>query len=762
MICSYNSEFQLQIDLINKLNKQGFNFELGSGGLSLVDKLHNVAAEVKQGVHAPEKLLYAISTPLQENEGIEFIALMNSKFVLFFNRPLNNELSAFRRMIIENNKGYAPEISSIPICYRRNAYHILGKPVLVSSLDEINKIKSKDLSSKSKLRRISVSLNNLIIVKSLLDKYEINVSKFLFFIFNSCSKHHSFLQINRDGWVYDSTGTLPFSNKGNGKTIQKTLYGYRGDYIPINDPFDAQIISSLSINHTEMDLLLHNLDRLEKMGVRREHGIFFTTDFSESSSLDITDANVKDNLIGQLMLEVCEKINPNVVVEPYAGAGTLIKDIIKSKKYQGALNDISTEYIQLLGKKYKQFTPKWKFTNFNLPEQDIKEILTEWNILDGQEILILTNPPYGTSSTNRLASTTQELEGQESRRLNINYPHGLGDKYGRGDLFLPTIGKLIDICQARGQGTLAFFSPHGLFCGRKKYNKLFRSLLENFVFQGGYLFSGKHFNSVKSVKPIAFTIWEYGGSTNIDSIYFNYENQKFKLKKKKLLKDYWRYDSGDKGCPDVYKKKPFLAVSHCEAFNTPKGKFFSLSYKQRDGKICRHTIKQKIVATPYSQELLLSVWSTVVGIRSMSSHPLYLDNAYVHLPDFNDESVLKILALTILNTLIFQMKSPLKYSQGNIGFDAHQNLVFGDKTGCSDYVEEIIQIITRFSGLLINRGNSTSIIELFEWLRCSVSVNGVEKVKKMRIYSRLLKEEVQKRLWEIGYFGNFIPFPEDF
>ena len=60
-------------------------------------------------------------------------------------------------------------------------------------------------------------------------------------------------------------------------------------------------------------------------------------------------------------------------------------------------------------------------------------------------------------------------------------------------------------------------------------------------------------------------------------------------------------------------------------------------------------------------ELAISLWSVVVGHRSLTNYPLYMDNANVHLPDFTNETVREILVLTILiMRLLFLKRLPEK------------------------------------------------------------------------------------------------------
>ena len=60
-----------------------------------------------------------------------------------------------------------------------------------------------------------------------------------------------------------------------------------------------------------------------------------------------------------------------------------------------------------------------------------------------------------------------------------------------------------------GFGSIAFFSPSGLFLGRTRYNKILKKLLQNFQFLEGKIFAGSAFEKVSKDKAIAFTIWQY-------------------------------------------------------------------------------------------------------------------------------------------------------------------------------------------------------------------------------------------------------------
>ena len=246
-----------------------------------------------------------------------------------------------------------------------------------------------------------------------------------------------------------------------------------------------------------------------------------------------------------------------------------------------------------------------------------------------------------------------------------------------------------------------------------------------------------------------------------------YDGKTIKMKRCALLKDYWQYTAGAKNC-DLSGKYPYLAVGRCDTFNAPIPKIFTLIKEGYGGgftKVCAHgyTNRKKLVNVEYPQELLLSVWSTTVGIRSRSRHPLYLDNANVHLPDFTSEKVIHVVTLSLLSAIIFQMRMSEKYSEGNIGFigrGAARKLQFRDRTGDCDHSKVVSQILQKYTDLKINRNSDKNVGEVVQYLKnCDIRNDHDDQLKK---YSREIVEEIQIRLEEIGYFGDYIPIPESF
>ena len=168
---------------------------------------------------------------------------------------------------------------------------------------------------------------------------------------------------------------------------------------------------------------------------------------------------------------IMKLIQPDFIFEPCVGMGALIRPFLQENQIQLAINDLNKAHIASL---IQEFDNKniWHLSE-DILSHKIDEIFLKW-LQRGKfkKILMYTNPPFGTSSTNAMVITGQEkqqIEGENrnSRRISINYS-GLDKKYGRGDLCIPIIGKIIELLKTAETGYLAFFSPMGLFCGRKR------------------------------------------------------------------------------------------------------------------------------------------------------------------------------------------------------------------------------------------------------------------------------------------------------
>jgi len=460
-------------------------------------------------------------------------------------------------------------------------------------------------------------------------------------------------------------------------------------------------------------------DELESTRQRRIRGRFFT----------------KDAISTEIAKIVKALVNPTYILEPYVGEGSLIASLVKA--IPGAANDINQGFINALITKFAGLD--WTFTCINTITTDFGELFKLWKVpLDTERLLILTNPPFGSSATNILVSKKGEVEKGKSRKITIAY--GGLERYGKGDLVIPAIAKLIEFLKKVGKGYLAFFSPAGIFCGRVRYNKLLIALLTDFKYLDGYLFSGENFNSISKRKPITFTIWQYqkGCKTQHPVLKFIFEDKIIRLKQLPLLKDGWQYDTRKV----VHHE---IAVQGCDRFNVAAPKIFHSQVQKGGSELVPENVKIDLNIPHLPSELVYGLWSATVGYRSITAHPIYMDNAYTHLPDFSKPETLEILAYVVLHVLITELLN--QYTQGQIGFVG-------------------IQRLFRFGGPPLTAGarylldthpncpiGTTTIGQVFHELQATPDTSKIDTT-----YRSLIRAEIEKRLEAIGYW-KYLPIP---
>ena len=772
----------------NALNNRGFSFRRASTSFDLIDDKHSVVIAAKSICETPQQALNVVI--LMEEIGVNHIGLTNVDHILFFHRPSDVKLQEFRNEIGLNSE---PTISGeVPQNFRNYALRFFGAPIIICDTKSPD-IDPESLSCGEKIAFTVVS-ENLHVLRRICKKYELNMGKFIGYLTGVESNS---LKVNEDGWIIDIKRFLPFRNHELTNKTQQQLVEFEGDYKRIVDWADALFIESLRIDSNYSRRLMKTSDEEERIEVRREYGRFFTSE------------HIENGRIGEWILNVCRGLNPqpDLVIEPYVGSGNLISSIIDCEDYIGVGNDIASFHVDHLFQVYNDSS--WIFTDLDVLNTKTVSLIQKWKIDEESELLLLTNPPYGDVFVNETGSKRDELKEKNARRIKLTIPDTLATSYGKRDIVLPAIGKLIDLCKARKKGgsTLAFFSPHALFCGKMKYNRLYRKLLKDFRFVKGFLFSGKQFNSVSEEKTIAFTIWRYHENINTDplSVSFHYNNDLIQFKEMPLLKDHWRYRDGNKRCK--HKSVPFLGVKMCVGFNTLNPKFITMfpskkarerqlteyvkesrenleklagmdreqllhksislmNKRQRTGeanvaKICSCNLEMEITNEGnWPSELILSLWSTIVGHRSMTRAPLHFDNTYVHLPDFEDPHVMEIVTLGLVYVIIEQIQNPTEYSEGNIGFKglgSTRKFQFKDNTGDCDYSNDVIDMIEKYAHVSLRSG--ISIKEIYEELR---DANVAKEKEKFNKYRTELKKEVQSRVEQIGYFGNYMPFPMHF
>ena len=453
-----------------------------------------------------------------------------------------------------------------------------------------------------------------------------------------------------------------------------------------------------------------------KTGSRRSTGEFFT----ESSLAK----NVGDKILSF--------INPTCLIEPFAGDGALLQPFL-SKNIPCVINDVNP-------KNYAELKKKFTSNNVNIFNTDF--ITCKNSVIQSiwlQSVLLYTNPPFSTVSTNSLASKKSEYKDSKSRNLSIMYADL--EQYGKGDLILPALGKIIELLKTMNHGFFAFYSPLGLFCKRKRYIKVLNALLKDFTFIWGEIFSGKLFNNVSKSKPIVISLWEFRAdtNTNITSIKFHYKDSVIPLIPVPLLKEYWRYDTRKR----IYGE---IAVQGNDRFNVVAPKLFHIKVEKGGSEVVPENLVKALDIGLIPDELALALWSVVVGYRSLTTYPLYVDNAYVHIPDFSTKEVQKILMLTSLSVIITEELN--HYTNGKIKIEKDSgSIMFGN----SSLTQGVIYLFHEFKYEKVGEENISDILK-----KLSSKSNLDKDIKRWR---KLLKEKIEGLLQGIGYW-DFIPLPQ--
>ncbi len=460
---------------------------------------------------------------------------------------------------------------------------------------------------------------------------------------------------------------------------------------------------------------------------RRKSGVFWTHNSVADLAKDI----------------IVQKLTPTFIFEPFVGGGSLVQGF--SKSCRGVLNDLDEHILDSLKGSFN--SSKWTFYRKNIHCVSLHE-LEQWIDLDREDVfLIYTNPPFGTSSTNALVSKSEEMESAISRSIEIKYGSTQEEEklirstYGAGDLFLPAIGKLIELIKRKSTGYLAFFCPSGVFLGRTRYKKLFKEILKNFEFIYGEIFSGKNFDDVSKQKAIAFTIWKYHKDANTEktSLKFVFEGNQYQLKKCALLKDGWKYDERE-------DEEGEIMVQHCETFNSAPPKMFHIQPSKGGSALVQKNVKKELNIPRLCEPLIYGLWSITVGYRAIVTPPVVFDNCYVHLPDFTDPIVQEILALSALFALVAELLN--NYCNGKIGFfGPSKQLRFGGKE-LTDSVEFLFQM---FGAVGVDHDKTIS--NVLESLKNQSNPDNIDKNLRKNI-----RERIRERLDRIGYWKS-LPIP---
>ncbi|MHA1167492.1 MAG: hypothetical protein ACTSP4_08245 [Candidatus Hodarchaeales archaeon] len=471
-----------------------------------------------------------------------------------------------------------------------------------------------------------------------------------------------------------------------------------------------------------VDNKLRDFDKLSPIEIRRRTGKYFT------------NADIGVYISGIIW----NAVRPDHILEPFVGGGSLIIPFFQ-KDITLTVNDIEEQCVELL--KQQNNYSKCVYRNEDFFAIPVEEILSKWNIpVDKtKKLLVYSNPPFGTAATNRLVLKREEINGKKSRKIKINY-HGLNKLYGSGDLVIPAIGKMIEVIKARESGFLGFFSPFGIFCERMRYNKLLVQILKNFDFIYGEIFSGEKFHGVSKNKPISFSLWKYKKWSDLDTedLSFFWQDKLLGFKRTQTIIESWRYDTREIVTGEI-------GAQGNERFNSPVPKILHVDLTKGGSELDARNVVRSLGIDNIPDELIYGLWSITVGNRAIIKHPLYIDNAYTHLPDFSKKETQEILTYAIIHTLIVEKKN--NYTKGRIGFSGpDRDFKFGDQP----LTDGVKHLISQHGDCLIGK---MTISEFFDRLKNTDTPDKVDKNVRKEIRS-----EISTRLDKLGYWG-YIPLP---
>jgi hypothetical protein len=717
------SEKELSLKITEYLNKisLGFNFKFIDDFCDIMNEYEKIFIEVKTDHFAPAQIMHAIAR--QGISDASYLGVADSRIVKLYRPPSFEKIRSFATsfdptLIFSPSQADKPELNE-------RAENILGEPSKIIRLEF------------SDSPFFYINKNNLDSVRAVTDKYKIEIDHLVNWL-DGVGDVDS-IKINKDGWLVNLERPSFFTNEGAEDKRKKEITEYGGHRKPKHIPIKSNDITwfeSLRVRHEELADVLHEVDRLLPRKKRRERGVFWT----------------EEEIGDKIADEILTLTKPDYVVEPCVGGGSLLKQIVP--KVKGTMNDISPNHVENCRRIFDGY--KWKYTTLDVVNSQTPDLVNGWKVPSGKRLLLYTNPPFGTSSTGKLVSKKEELTEKLSRQQfssqsKATYPVIL-KKYGQGDLFLPIVGRLIEISIAQKNCCLAFFSPFGLFCGRKRYMPLLSALLRDFRFIKGYVFAGKYFHDINKTLPIGFSIWEYAPNTNAKPLDLHFEfidkagvSKEVQFKEMYLLKDGWRYRDGNKYVRR--KTKGAIGIPRCERFNCPNHKLLCIDIKEGSGaELSPDNLRQKITLIPnIPSELVFGLWSCAVGKHvfgtslSFSQHPIYFEQSYVHMPDFSKKESLEVLAYSALHVLV------KNYAEEKIGFFGSNKIFrFGD-----DALTEAVEYLFKsYKDCPVY--DTYSIGEVFELIKQS----NVDTTK----CRRGIIAEVSKRLAIIGYW-DIVPFP---
>ena len=406
------------------LNSTSINahFKFVDSFCDLIDEKNGIYIEVKPDHFAPAQLLHAIAK--QRIKDSKYLGVTDGKEVRLYGPPPYGEILAFAKtfdptLVFSASQADKPDLNF-------KAEEILGNPQKVIPLE----FGTED--------RLFISVENMDSVRSVTEKYRIHLDLLLAWL-DGVGEEDA-IKVNPGGFLVNTTKGAIYTNESNRERKRKELAEFDGGYrrpkyVSIK-PADRPWFESLRVKHEDLADVLHEVDRLLPRKKRRESGVFWT------------EAEIGDKLAG----EILALTKPGFVIEPCVGGGSLVKDIVP--RINGTMNDISDAHVDNCRKIFDG--DDWRFTTLDVVNTDTAELIAAWGIPPGKTLLLYTNPPFGTSSTSQIVSKKGEMGDRSSRQHAITYPLPLL-KYGKGDLFMPIVGRLIEVAKSQKACYLVFF-----------------------------------------------------------------------------------------------------------------------------------------------------------------------------------------------------------------------------------------------------------------------------------------------------------------
>ena len=225
------------------------------------------------------------------------------------------------------------------------------------------------------------------------------------------------------------------------------------------------------------------VDRIVEDTTRRKQGEFFTpaiwVDKAHEYIASVYGENWKEEY---------------VVWDPAWGTGNLTRDYKFKELYVSTLNQSDIDTANQMG--YNPEAGKFQYDFLNDDYEKLPEGLRK-AIEEGREIIVLMNPPYGTSST----SSGNHKEGTSITKVSTDMNN---EKFGKGSqqLYAQFLYKLNKI----GVKNVCLFSKPNFFSsvGFEFFRK---KLWFKYDFQKGFVMNASEFADVKKW-PLTFSIWQ--------------------------------------------------------------------------------------------------------------------------------------------------------------------------------------------------------------------------------------------------------------